>query len=171
MSHEVMHGNYSLLPNDAIQEVMYSNLTMHGGVSYSQAENEYAKTIYKTFVKPSNEIGSQESIQPYRTSHSYGSTDVGDVSWLVPTAGVRTATWVPGTASHSWQAVASGGTSIGIKGAELAAKTIASTAIDIFKDQTLIIKAQSELENRVGQDFEYKALLGDRKPPLDYRKN
>lgn len=171
MSYEVMHGNYSLLPNDAIQEVMYSNLEMHGGISYSEAENEYAKTIYKTFIKPSNEIGSQESIQPYRTSHSYGSTDVGDVSWLVPTAGVRTATWVPGTASHSWQAVASGGTSIGIKGAELAAKTIASTAIDIFKDQTLIVKAQSELENRVGQDFKYKALLGDRKPPLDYRKN
>ena len=59
MSYEVMHGNYSLLPNDAIQEVMHSNLTMHGGVSYSQAENEYAKTIYKTFIKPSNEIGSQ----------------------------------------------------------------------------------------------------------------
>ena len=171
MSYEVMHGNYSLLPNDAIQEVMYSNLTMHGGVSYSQAENEYAKTIYKTFIKPSNEIGSQELIQPYMTSHSYGSTDVGDVSWLVPTAGVRTATWVPGTAAHSWQAVASGGTSIGIKGAELAAKTIASTAIDIFNDQTLILKAQSELENRVGKDFQYKALLGDRKPPLDYRKN
>ena len=171
MSYEVMHGNYSLLPNDAIQEVMHSNLTMHGGVSYSQAENEYAKTIYKTFIKPSNEIGSQELIQPYMTSHSYGSTDVGDVSWLVPTAGVRTATWVPGTAAHSWQAVASGGTSIGIKGAELAAKTIASTAIDIFNDQTLILKAQSELENRVGKDFQYKALLGDRKPPLDYRKN
>ena len=144
---------------------------MHGVISYSQEENEYAKTIYKTFVKPSYEIGSQELIQPYQTSHSYGSTDVGDVSWLVPTAGIRTATWVPGTAAHSWQAVASGGTSIGIKGAELAAKTIASTAIDIFNDQTLILKAQSELENRVGKDFQYKALLGDRKPPLDYRKN
>jgi len=87
MSYEVMHGNYSLLPNDAIQEVMFSNLEMHGGISYSQEENEYAKTIYKTFVKPSYEIGSQELIQPYQTSHSYGSTDVGDVSWLVPTAG------------------------------------------------------------------------------------
>ena len=96
---------------------------------------------------------------------------MGDVSWLVPTAGVRTATWVPGTASHSWQAVASGGTSIGIKGAELAAKTIASTAIDIFKDQSLIVSAKAELQSRVGEDFEYKALLGDRKPPLDYRKN
>ena len=96
---------------------------MHGGITYSATENEYAKTIYKTFIKPSSVIGSQETVSPFKTSHSYGSTDVGDVSWLVPTAGVRTATWVPGTASHSWQAVASGGTSIGIKGAELAAKT------------------------------------------------
>ena len=171
MTYEVMHGNYSLLPNDVIQKKMYSNLKMHGGITYSATENEYAKTIYKTFIKPSSVIGSQETVSPFKTSHSYGSTDVGDVSWLVPTAGVRTATWVPGTASHSWQAVASGGTSIGIKGAELAAKTIASTAIDIFKDQSLIVSAKAELQSRVGEDFEYKALLGDRKPPLDYRKN
>ena len=171
MTYEVMHGNYSLLPNDVIQKKMYSNLKMYGGITYSATENEYAKTIYKTFIKPSSVIGSQETVSPFKTSHSYGSTDVGDVSWLVPTAGVRTATWVPGTASHSWQAVASGGTSIGIKGAELAAKTIASTAIDIFKDQSLIVSAKAELQSRVGEDFEYKALLGDRKPPLDYRKN
>ena len=171
MTYEVMHGNYSLLPNDVIQKKMYSNLKMYGGITYSETENEYAKTIYKTFIKPSSAIGSQETVSPFKTSHSYGSTDVGDVSWLVPTAGVRTATWVPGTASHSWQAVASGGTSIGIKGAELAAKTIASTAIDILKDQSLIVTAKAELQSRVGEDFEYKALLGDRKPPLDYRKN
>ena len=90
---------------------------------------------------------------------------------MVPTAGIRTATWVPGTAAHSWQAVSAGGTSIGIKGAELAAKTIASTAIDIYKDHSLIISAKAELERRVGKDFKYKALLGDRQPPLDYRKN
>ena len=171
MTYEVMHGNYSLLPNDVIQKKMHSNLQMYGGISYTETENDYAKTIYKTFVKPSNEIGSQENVQPYITSHSYGSTDVGDVSWLVPTAGIRTATWVPGTAAHSWQAVSAGGTSIGIKGAELAAKTIASTAIDIYKDQSLIISAKAELERRVGKDFKYKALLGDRQPPLDYRKN
>tara|TARA_Y100000389_G_scaffold7525_1_gene7222 strand:- start:308 stop:1687 length:1380 start_codon:yes stop_codon:yes gene_type:complete len=171
MTYEVMHGNYSLLPNDVIQKKMHSNLQMYGGINYTEAENNYAKTIYKTFIKPSNEIGSQENVQPYSTSHSYGSTDVGDVSWLVPTAGVRTATWVPGTAAHSWQAVSAGGTSIGIKGAELAAKTIASTAIDIYKDESLIEAAKAELQNRVGKDFKYKALLGDRLPPLDYRKN
>ena len=171
MTYEVMHGNYSLLPNDVIQKKMHSNLQMYGGINYTEAENNYAKTIYKTFIKPSNDIGSQENVQPYTTSHSYGSTDVGDVSWLVPTAGVRTATWVPGTAAHSWQAVSAGGTSIGIKGAELAAKTIASTAIDIYKDESLIVAAKAELQERVGRDFEYKALLGDRLPPLDYRKN
>jgi aminobenzoyl-glutamate utilization protein B len=171
MTYEVMHGNYSLLPNDVIQKKMHSNLQMYGGFNYTEAENNYAKTIYKTFIKPSNEIGSQENVQPYKTSHSYGSTDVGDVSWLVPTAGIRTATWVPGTAAHSWQAVSAGGTSIGIKGAELAAKTIASTAIDIYKDKSLIVAAKAELKERVGKDFKYKALLGDRLPPLDYRKN
>ena len=171
MTYEVMHGNYSLLPNDVIQKKMHSNLQMYGGFNYTEAENNYAKTIYKTFIKPSNEIGSQENVQPYTTSHSYGSTDVGDVSWLVPTAGIRTATWVPGTAAHSWQAVSAGGTSIGIKGAELAAKTIASTAIDIYKDESLIVAAKAELQRRVGKDFEYKALLGDRLPPWDYRIN
>ena len=171
MTYEVMHGNYSLLPNDVIQKKMHSNLQMYGGINYTEAENNYAKTIYKTFIKPSNEIGSQENVQPYTTSHSYGSTDVGDVSWLVPTAGIRTATWVPRTAAHSWQAVSAGGTSIGIKGAELAAKTIASTAIDIYKDESLIVTAKAELQKRVGKDFEYKALMGDRLPPLDYRKN
>ena len=171
MTYEVMHGNYSLLPNDTIQKLMYKNLVSYGGIEYSEEENTYAETIYKTFLKPSEKIGSQESIRDYKESHSYGSTDVGDVSWLVPTADVRTATWVPGTAAHSWQAVSSGGTSIGLKGAKLAAQAIAATALDIYKDPSVVIKAQNELRQRVGEDFEYKALLGDRNPPLNYRVN
>jgi len=171
MTYEVMHGNYSLLPNEVIQKIMHKNLLKFGGIKYSIAENEYASKIYKTLVKPSLEIGSQEFINDYKISHSYGSTDVGDVSWIVPTAGVRTATWVPGTAAHSWQAVAAGGTSIGIKGAELAAKTISATAIEIFNNPYLISDAKKELQERVGEDFQYKALLGDRKPPLNYRVN
>ena len=171
MSYEVMHGNYSLLPNDVIQKIMHKNLDSFGGITYSEEENEYAKTIFKTFVKPTLKIGSQKEISAYQTSHSYGSTDVGDVSWVVPTAGIRTATWVPGTAAHSWQAVASGGTTIGLKGTELAAKTIAATAVEIFSNPLIIKEAKKELEQRVGDDFVYKALLGDRKPPLNYRVN
>ena len=171
MTYEVMHGNYSLLPNEVIQKIMHKNLLKFGGIKYSKEENEYASKIYKTLVKPSLEIGSQEFVNDYKISHSYGSTDVGDVSWVVPTAGVRTATWVPGTAAHSWQAVAAGGTSIGLKGTELAAKTISATAIEIFNNPYLISDAKKELRERVGKDFQYKALLGDRKPPLNYRVN
>jgi len=171
MTYEVMHGNYSLLPNDVVQKLMHKNLSTFGGIIYSDKELEYAEEIYKTFLKPTLKIGSQEYVIEFSNSHSYGSTDVGDVSWVVPTAGLRTATWVPGTAAHSWQAVASGGTSIGLKGTELAAKTIAATAIELFLNPMIINEAKEELDERVGKDFEYKALLGDRKPPLNYRVN
>ena len=171
MTYEVMHGNYSLLPNETIQKIVHKNLSEIGGIKYTQKENDYAEEIYQTFIKPDKLIGSQEEIQDYRFSHSYGSTDVGDVSWVVPTAGMRAASWVPGTAAHSWQAVASGGTSIGLKGAELAAKTLSASAIEIYKNPEIIVKAKKELNERVGKDFKYKALLGDREPPLNYRVN
>ena len=170
MTFEVMHGNFSLLPNDTVQKIVHKNLESLGGVSYNQSELKFANEIYQTFIDPDNLIGTQETIRPFKTSHGYGSTDVGDVSWNVPTAGLRTATWVPGTASHSWQAVASGGTSIGVKGAELAAKTLAKSIIEILSNPSVIKEAQEELDRRVGKDFIYKPLLGDRNPPLDYRK-
>ena len=95
---------------------------------------------------------------------------MGDVSWVVPQAGLRTATWVPGTAGHSWQGVAAGGTSIGLKGTKLAAQVLADTAQDLFKNPAIIKSAKIEYEDRVGSDFQYYPLLGDRDPPLDYRR-
>ena len=169
MTYEVMHGNYSKLPNHTLQKIMHKNLVMRGGVKYSKEEKEYAEEIYKTMISPGNKIGDQENISPYRSSHTYGSTDVGDVSWVVPQAGLRTATWVPGTAGHSWQGVAAGGTSIGLKGTKLAAQVLADTAQDLFKDPTIINSAKTEYQERVGDNFEYYPLLGDREPPLDYR--
>ena len=169
ISYEVMHGNYSLLPNDTIQKIVHKNLKELGGIKYTENEKEYAADLYQTLFKPDLKIGSQETVKPYETTHSYGSTDVGDVSWVVPTAGLRTATWVPGTAAHSWQAVAAGGTSIGLKGAELAAHTMANTIKDIFKNPSVIKDAKQELITRRGADFKYKPLLGQRKPPLEYR--
>ena len=170
MTYEVMHGNFSLLPNDTLQKIVHKNLESLGGIKYNAQENAYASLMYETFFEPDNQIGSQETVRPFKTSHGYGSTDVGDVSWNVPTAGFRAATWVPGTASHSWQAVASGGTSIGLKGAELAAKTLAMSAIEIYSNPSIIEEAKAELNERIGKDFEYKPLLGDRNPPLEYRK-
>ena len=83
--------------------------------------------------------------------------------------GLRAATWVPGTAAHTWQAVACGGTTIGAKGMMVAAKTMALTAIDLYAEPDLIRAAAAEFKSAKG-DYRYEALLGNRKPALDYRK-
>jgi len=167
---EVMHGNYPVLPNHALAKLVYDNMLDLGGISYTDAENEFARTLHKTLLKPSHQVGSQESIEVFQFRQTMGSTDVGDVSWLVPTVGFTTATWVPGTPAHSWQAVAAGGMSIGYKGMQLAAQVLAKTALDLIKDPDLIEAAHDELLQARGADFAYAALLGDRDPPLDYRK-
>ena len=116
-------------------------------------------------------LGSEAQIQPTRSEITYASTDMGDVSWRVPTVQLSAATWVPGTPAHSWQAVASGGTSIGAKGMMVAAKTMTLTAIDLFTDPTHIVKAREEFDRRRGPGFAYKSRLERDKPALDYRKN
>ena len=169
VSFEVIHGNYSLMPNDTLQKIMHEKLSARGGITYSSKENKFANTIYKTLLSPTAQLGDQEKVLSYKPTHGHGSTDVGDVSWLVPTAGLRISTWVPGTSAHSWQAVAAGGTTIGLKGTKLAAEILSETAIEIYLDPSIASKAKQELEKRVGEGFNYVPLLGDRKPPLDYR--
>ena len=116
-------------------------------------------------------VSSAAQIRPYALSGLFpASTDVGDVSWVVPTAGLSTATWVPGVPAHSWQAVACNGMSIGFKGMMVAAKTIALTAIDLFSQPAVIQQAKVELDKVRGGAFQYKSLAGDRLPPLDYRR-
>lgn len=97
-----------------------------------------------------------------------GSTDVGDVSYAVPTVGMHAVTWIPGTAAHSWQALACRDTEIGTKGMMEAAKTMALMAIDLFTTPALIEKAKQEFIKAKG-DYKYKALLGDIQPALNYR--
>ena len=173
MEYEVINGVYNLLPNETLARIMHKNLEKVGGVNYNEEEKKFAEEIIKTF--PKGVIASPEDatkIAPFVVSETGGggSTDVGDVSWLVPTAGLNTATWVPGTSAHTWQAVAAGGTSIGQKGMMVAAKTLTLTAMDIFKNPTVTKTALEELNKRRGADFTYEALVGDRQAPLDYRK-
>lgn len=170
MTYEVIHGNHSVLPNTTLARVMHTNLQEVGGVSYSADERKFAQGIAQTLPSGRYEPGTEARIEPFREAHTMGSTDVGDVSWNVPTAGLRTATFVPGTGLHTWQAVAAGGMSIGHKGAIVAAKTIALTAQTLFEDPSIIKAAQAEFNERRGADFRYEALLGDREPPLDYRR-
>ena len=167
---EVIHGNNPLLVNETLAKVADKNLRTVGGIEYTAEEEKFAKKLYTSFDSPALELGSQSEVQPYSKSLGYGSTDVGDVSYAVPTVGVRTATWVPGTSSHSWQAVAASGMSIGFKGAQVASKTLTLTAINLYTDENLRKTAREEFDAARGKNYKYKSLLGDREPPLDYRK-
>lgn len=170
VDHEIIHGAYSLLPNDALAQAVDEVLRQVGGVSYDAEEQAFAQKLRTTLMAPGLPLGSERSIQPMDTQLGYGSTDVGDVSWTVPTIGFRTATWVPGTPAHSWQAVAAGGMSIGLKGMENAAKVLALTAQRLFTDPALRATARAEFLGRRGADFRYVSVVGDRAPPLDYRR-
>jgi len=171
MDYEMIGGTHELLPNLTLQKLMYDNLVKVGGISYTDEEKIFADKIAVSLGYKQVNIEEAIKIQPYKTkAKPFGSTDVGDVSFTVPTAGMSSATWVPGTPAHSWQAVAAGGTEIGNKGMMVAAKTISLTAIDLFLDPSLIKKAKAEFIERRGEDFKYIPLLGNRPPALDYRK-
>ena len=77
-----------------------------------------------------------------------GSTDVGDVSWLTPTAQLNTAAWPSGIPGHSWQTVACGKSSMAHKAMLYAAKALCSAAIDLFEDKELLEKARAEFARR-----------------------
>jgi len=170
MDYEIIGGTHELLPNFSLQEMVHKNLTKVGGVQYNDTELSFANTIAKTLGQDSVDQETAATIAPYQTTaKAGGSTDVGDVSFAVPTVGFGTATWVPGTAAHSWQAVAAGGTTIGNKGMMVAAKTLTLSAIELFNNPKLIAAAKKEHRERLGADFKYVPLIGDRAPALNYR--
>jgi aminobenzoyl-glutamate utilization protein B len=169
VEHEVIHAVYSLLRNETLAKVLDRELRAVGGVHYDAQELAFAQELQKTMPPPVRPLGSEQQIQPFRLEQRYGSTDVGDVSWVVPTAQVRTATFVPGTPGHSWQAVAAGGMSIGLKGMNVAAQTLARAAAVLYRDPAILGEARREFEALRGPDFKYRALLGERAPPLNYR--
>ena len=171
MDYEVIDGDYDILPNKVLSVAMQKDLEMVGGITYTPKEIEFGKKIQATFNYKAPPIESVSKINPLSETIGKGpaSSDVGDVSWNVPTVGLGAATWIPGTPAHSWQAVACGGTDIGIKGMMVAAKTMALMGIDLLLKKELITETTKEFKKDRGEGFEYKALLGDRKPPLNYR--
>ena len=168
MEFEVMGGAYSRLPVASLQEVVYENLKTVGGVDYNAEEQHFAEVV-KTTLPAQPALSAAHEIQPFEWERTYASSDAGDVSWMVPASTLSTATWVPGTGAHSWQAIAAGGTSIGAKGMMVAAKTLAMSAVDLFSDPAKVAAIRAEFLERRGADFQYRPLLGDRDPPLDYR--
>jgi aminobenzoyl-glutamate utilization protein B len=168
--YEIQSGLYNLLPNETLSRVMHANLLKVGGVTYNATEQAFAQQIQSTYSYSAPPLALAQVVQPYKLGFFPASTDVGDVSWVVPTAGLNPATWVPGTAAHTWQATAANGMSIGYKGMAIAAKVMALTAVELFNSPGILTEAKAELIKQQGAGFQYKPLIGDGKPPLNYRK-
>ena len=170
MEMEFVDSNYNVLPNDALAALVDRNLHMVGGVTYTAEEEIFAEKLRKTLaLDRARPLGSQEAVQPPAEGYFSASTDVGDVSWIVPTAALNTATWVPGIPAHSWQSTACSGMSIGRKGMVVAAKTLALSAMDLFTDPEQVKAARASFDQRRA-GHEYRSRIpADQKPPLDYR--
>jgi aminobenzoyl-glutamate utilization protein B len=169
---EIVAGFYELLNNRTLSELVQSKLETVGGVKYDERELAFAKEIVKGLNEHDSILKQAATVRPLATeqpSIGGGSTDVGDVSWNVPTVSFGTAAFIPGSAGHSWQNVASGGSTIGTKSLINAAKVFSLTAIELYTNPQLVAKAKAEFENRRGKDFKYEPLLGNRAPALDYR--
>jgi aminobenzoyl-glutamate utilization protein B len=168
---EVTGAVYNILPNETLARVQQRALERVGGVTYTAEERAWAEKLKTALVESQVPLRVAAEVPPMAIGGVMpASTDVGDVSWRVPTVQLSAATWVPGTPAHSWQAVAAGGMSIGAKGMMVAAKTMALTAADLFGEPQTIAAARAELERRRGAGFRYTTRLADRKPALDYRK-
>jgi aminobenzoyl-glutamate utilization protein B len=169
MEYEMIGGTHELLHNEILQQLVHKNLEKIGGYAYTSEEKVFAEKISESLGVSLN-TQYVEGVEPYnKGGKAGGSTDVGDVSFAVPTVGLRAATWVPGTSAHSWQAVAAGGTDIGNKGMMVAAKTLALTAMQLIDNPKIISEAKKEFLQKRGADFKYVPMLGDRKPALNYR--
>lgn len=167
---ELINGVFGLLPNDILGRLIDANLREVGGPQWTQEDREFAEQIRETLINP-DPLDSGQNVVPYSSGDKgLGSTDVGDVSWVVPTVGIRVATYAPGTSAHSWQATAQAGSSFGEKGMIVASKTMAITAADLFSNPELLTQARAEFDERRGPGFTYQTLIGDRTPPLNYRE-
>ncbi len=165
---EYLGGTLELLPNEALARLTRENLASLNDLSYDEREKAFAATIQPTL--PSTvPLTNLAEVENRSGQLGKGSTDVGDVSWVVPTAGFDVACWVPGTAPHSWQAVAAGGTSIGRKGMQLAARVLAASAWDLLQNAKLLEEAKAEHQRLLIKQA-YQPLLGEgQQPPLNYR--
>lgn len=157
-------GDYERLVNTAGQKLMQENLQWLGAIQYSPEEIEFAKKIQKaTGVAEKGLEGKPRPLEGQEFKG--GSTDVGDVSWNVPTIHVSVTTAPVETPWHSWPVVACGGMSIGHKGMTYAAKALATTMVDLFEDAKAREAIQAEFKEQT-KGHTYKAYIPDGPPPI-----
>lgn len=159
-------GCYDVLPNSVMSNLMLEKLREAGEMSFTEQEKAFGKQLQSTFPPGSldysfdalkkNALGGfsktdldnslWEQVIPFKSEPQVmpGSTEVGDVSYITPTGQLTTTCWPFGTPPHSWQIVASSGSSIGAKGMLHAAKAMALTAFDLMTKPDLLAAARQE---------------------------
>lgn len=174
MEYEVVSGNFERLYNETLSKVLHSNLEYVGGVSYDEREMEFAREMLAASgITDMSVLEKPLQVLPFEAEYPLVkgvSSDVGNVTWVVPTASFRAASFVPAGIGHCWQFVSSGGTTIGTKGIMNVAKVMFYTAYDLYVDPALVESVRSEFNEARGADFVFEPLIGNRMPPLDYRK-
>jgi aminobenzoyl-glutamate utilization protein B len=162
----IQGGSYELLVNMTGEKIMHANLSWLGPIEYTSEEQEFARAIQRaTGVEAKGLNGAIQPLTEPRPDPPGGSTDVGDVSWIIPTLHLSVTTAPEGAPWHAWPVVASGRTSIGHKGLAHAAKALAATMIDLYEDAGAreAIKAEFK-EKSKGQA--YKPYIPDGPPPV-----
>ena len=160
----VQSGDYEVLVNEAGERLLDRNLRWLGPITYSDEEQAFARALQVSAGVPP--AGMDTAIAPLEGQpNEGGSTDVGDVSCVVPTLHVSVTTAPRGVPWHAWPVVAAGGMSIGHKGLVQAAKALATTMVDLFDDPVAREAVRAEFERKT-QGFVYKAYVPDGPPPL-----
>lgn len=161
---KILEAPWHVLISEAGSRLMYSNLLAIGPPQFTAAEHDFAKEVQHNLGI--EQRGLATGIEPMKPPEAVsGTTDVGDVSWITPTIGLSVATSVLGDPGHNWSTVATGGMSIGHKGLNVAAKTLASTALDILQNPTLLEPITAEWREKT-KGVTYKSAIPEgQKPP------
>lgn len=163
----VLSGDYEMLVNETGAKLLHKNLTRLGPIKFTDAEQNFAKKIQRaTGVE---ETGLKGEVKPLEGQiQEGGSTDVGDVSWLVPTLHVSVTTAPEDTPWHAWPVVACGGMSIGHKGMLHAAKVLSTTMVDLFENSNTRAAIRKEFEENT-KGVTYKPYIPEGPPPVPGR--
>jgi len=166
-------GSYhEMLVNLTGSEIMQKNLEMIGSIKYKDEEAAFAKRIQEeTNIEQKGMICEIKELEDHTKDPEGGSTDVAEVSWITPTLHLSTTCAPYGIPWHSWAVVSSSKHSIGYKGMFLAAKVMATTALDLFLDKEILIKMKKEFKDKL-KGYTYKSgIPPGQKPPVRVKNN
>ena len=159
-------GIYEILVNESGANVLYKNMNLVGPITYTKEEIAFANDIMKEYGSdPEGIKGEINPLESTKPDPPGGSTDVGDISYIVPEIGLLATTAPYMSPWHSWVVVACGGMSIGHKGMLFAAKSLGLTMVDLFQDEQLRKDIKAEFIRRKGKEV-WQAILPEGPPPV-----